>query len=145
VVQTSKTPLPAGASTTVQAFVGWLLNSIGANYYLLRDFQSALSWCKAKPNQYSSFCLAATYEKLGRHTDAEVALEMYKASAGDVYPYYVALIYAQWGNTAQALEWLEKAIRDPDQNIQVLKIDPLLNPLRKEPRFQAIERALKFP
>jgi hypothetical protein len=26
-----------------------------------------------------------------------------------------------------------------------LKIDPLLDPLCKEPRFQAIERELKFP
>jgi hypothetical protein len=26
-----------------------------------------------------------------------------------------------------------------------LKTDPLLDPLRKEPRFQAIERELKFP
>jgi hypothetical protein len=26
-----------------------------------------------------------------------------------------------------------------------LKADPLLDPLRKEPRFQAIERELRFP
>jgi hypothetical protein len=26
-----------------------------------------------------------------------------------------------------------------------LKVDPLLDPLRKEPRYRAIERALKFP
>jgi hypothetical protein len=26
-----------------------------------------------------------------------------------------------------------------------LKTDPLMDPLRKEPRFQAIERELKFP
>jgi len=26
-----------------------------------------------------------------------------------------------------------------------LKTEPLLDPLRKEPRFQAIERELKFP
>jgi hypothetical protein len=34
-------------------------------------------------------------------------------------------------------------LRDPA--LGYLKTDPLLDPLRKEPRFQAIERALKFP
>jgi hypothetical protein len=35
------------------------------------------------------------------------------------------------------------AARDPGP--VYLKTDPLLDPLRKEPRFQAIERELKFP
>jgi hypothetical protein len=34
-------------------------------------------------------------------------------------------------------------LRDP--GLQYLKIDPLVDPLRREPRFQAIERELKFP
>jgi hypothetical protein len=34
-------------------------------------------------------------------------------------------------------------LRDP--GLEYLKIDPLVDPLRKEPRFQAIERELKFP
>jgi hypothetical protein len=29
--------------------------------------------------------------------------------------------------------------------VEELKTDPLTDPLRKEPRFQAIERELKFP
>jgi hypothetical protein len=29
--------------------------------------------------------------------------------------------------------------------MEFLKTDPLMDPLRQEPRFQAIERALKFP
>jgi TolB-like protein/tetratricopeptide (TPR) repeat protein len=120
-------------------------NAIGANYYMLGDFQSALSWCKAKPDEFSSACLAATYDKLGRHSDAEAALAKFAASLGDVYPYVVAVIYAQWGNTAKALECLEKAMRVRDLGLQQLKIDPFLDPLRKEPRFQAIERELKFP
>jgi len=33
-------------------------------------------------------------------------------------------------------------LRDPD--LRQLK-NPLLDPLRNEPRFQAIERALRFP
>jgi hypothetical protein len=34
-------------------------------------------------------------------------------------------------------------MRDP--GVRFLKTDPLMDPLREEPRFQAIERALKFP
>jgi hypothetical protein len=34
-------------------------------------------------------------------------------------------------------------VRDP--GVAYVKADPLLDPLRKEPRFQAIERALNFP
>jgi len=34
-------------------------------------------------------------------------------------------------------------LRDP--GLISLKTDPLMDPLRNEPRFQAIERELKFP
>jgi hypothetical protein len=33
----------------------------------------------------------------------------------------------------------------PDPGIGTLKVDSLVDPLRKEPRFQEIERKLKFP
>jgi len=36
-------------------------------------------------------------------------------------------------------------VRLRDSSLTNLKTDPLLDPLRKEPRFQAIERELKFP
>jgi tetratricopeptide (TPR) repeat protein len=84
------------------------------------------------------------YNKLGRHADAEAELAKLKATAGDA-SYQYATIYAQWGNRAQALEWLETALRLRDPGLVLLKTDPLLDPLRKEPRFQAIERELRFP
>jgi hypothetical protein len=56
-----------------------------------------------------------------------------------------AAIYAQWGNRAKALEWLETALRLRDPGLALLKTDPLMDPLRKEPRFEAIMRDLKFP
>jgi hypothetical protein len=55
------------------------------------------------------------------------------------------VIFAQWGETVEALSSLETAVRLRDSNVVLLKVGPLLDPLRKEPRFQAIERALKFP
>jgi tetratricopeptide (TPR) repeat protein len=86
-----------------------------------------------------------TYDKLGRHADAEAELAKFKATQGDTGAYEYATIYAQWGNRAQALEWLETALRLRDPGLVQLKADSLLDPLRKEPRFQAIERELKFP
>jgi TolB-like protein/tetratricopeptide (TPR) repeat protein len=120
--------------------------NIGINYFSLGDLQSARSWCEAKPaNPYSPACLAVVYDKLGRHSDAEAALAKFTASSGDSFPYVHALVDATLGNTAKALEWLEKAMRFRDPFVEQLKVDPFLDPLRKEPRFQAIERALNFP
>jgi TolB-like protein len=118
----------------------------GLAYYGLGDLQSARSSCEAKADHWvSQWCLAVAYEKLGRHADAEAQLKKIQAALGDTSAYQYATIYAQWHNTASALEWLATAMRVRDPGVAYVKTDPLLDPLRNEPRFQAIERALKFP
>jgi hypothetical protein len=84
-------------------------------------------------------------DKLGRRADAEGQLARIKAKFGDAAAYQYATIYAQWGDRRRALEWLDTAMRLRDPGLELLKTDPLMDPLRKEPRFQAIERELKFP
>jgi hypothetical protein len=64
---------------------------------------------------------------------------------GDAAAYEYAEIYAQWANSAQALDRLEAAVRLRNDRLEQLRVDPLLDPVRNEPRFQAIERQLKFP
>jgi TolB-like protein/Tfp pilus assembly protein PilF len=118
----------------------------GIAYYELGDVESARASCESKPDYFlSQQCLAVVYDKLGRRADAEAALFKLTAAGGDAGAYQYATIYAQWGHRAQALEWLETALRLRDPGLESLKTDPLLDPLRKEPRFQAIERELKFP
>jgi TolB-like protein/tetratricopeptide (TPR) repeat protein len=118
----------------------------GRAYYGLGDLESARASCETKPDYWGSqWCLSVIYDKLGRHADAEAVLAKYHAAEGDGAAYQYATIYAQWGNRAKALEWLETALRLRDPGLVELKTDPLLDPLRKEPRFQAIERELKFP
>jgi hypothetical protein len=68
-----------------------------------------------------------------------------RAATGDGSAYNYAEISAQWGNSNQALGWLETALKLRDSGLADLKVNPLLDSLRKEPRYQAIERALKFP
>ena len=118
----------------------------GLAHYVLGDFQGARTSCETKPDFWESqLCLAVTYDKLARRPDAEAVLAKLRAVYGDASAYQYATIYAQWGNRAKALEWLETALRLRDPGLVQLTTDPLLDPLRKEPRFQAIERELKFP
>jgi hypothetical protein len=53
------------------------------------------------------------------------------------------MVYESW--VGRALASLETAMRLRDAGLVYVKTETLLDPLRKEPRFQAIERALKFP
>ena len=120
----------------------------GFAYYGLSDFERARSSCEVQVEERKGwilFCLALVYDKLGRHVDAEAMATKARAELGDLPAYQYAEIYAQWGNTARALEWLQTAVRLHDSGLGWLKMDPLLDPLRNEPRFQAIERELKFP
>jgi TolB-like protein/tetratricopeptide (TPR) repeat protein len=118
----------------------------GLAYYGLGDLQSARASCETRPDYwYSQQCLAVIYDKLRQHADAEAELSKLKAALGDAGAYQYATIYAQWGNRAQALALLETALRLRDPGLEEMKTDPLMDPLRKEPRFQAIERQLKFP
>ena len=118
----------------------------GLAYYALANFDSARSSCVSKSDAWVSlWCLAMAYDKLGRHADAEAVLAKLTAAFGDAPAYQDATIYAQWGDRAKALEWLEKALQVRDPGLAMLRVDPFLDPLRKEPRFQAIERELKFP
>ncbi len=118
----------------------------GLAYYLLGDFERARASCETKPDFWlSQQCLAVIYDKLGRHSDAEAELAKLKAALGDAAAYQYAEIYAQFGNRAKALGWLETALRLRDPGLENLKTDPLMDPLRQEPRFQAVMRELKFP
>jgi len=89
--------------------------------------------------------LAIAYHKLNRQSDADAALAAVMTAYGDDASFQYAQIYAQWGNIPTALEWLETAYRVHDTGLVQLKVDPMLDPLRQEPRFKAIERKFKFP
>jgi TolB-like protein len=114
--------------------------------YGLGDLQSARTSCATKPDAWASQqCLALVYDKLEKPMDAEAELSKIKNTLGDAAAYQYATIYAQWGNGLKALEWLETALRLRDPGLENLKTDPLLDPIRQEPRFQAVMRELKFP
>jgi TolB-like protein/Tfp pilus assembly protein PilF len=119
---------------------------LGLAYYALGNFEAARSSCEHDSEDVDTLvCLAVTYRKLGHIQDADSTFAKFMKLRGDADAYAYAEIYAQWGDRAEALRWLDTAVRLRDTGLILLKTDPLMDPLRKEPRFQAIERELKFP
>jgi hypothetical protein len=56
-----------------------------------------------------------------------------------VSAYSFALIYLGLGDKKEALRWLEQSYQDrAGSDIGFIRVDPLLDPLRGDPRFEAL-------
>ena len=58
--------------------------------------------------------------------------------------YYVARAYARLGDKEQALAWLKKAYEEKVDHLILLKVDPIFDPLRNDPRFTELLRNIGF-
>ena len=118
----------------------------GLSYYLLGNLPAALASCEVNPTYDRSLtCRALVYGKMARRQDAVAALDALVTADGDAAAYQHAEILAQWNDHGAALDWLEKSKQLGDPGLIYLRTDPLVDPIRKEPRFQAVERSLSFP
>ncbi len=59
--------------------------------------------------------------------------------------YVIAFQSAMIGETEEAMTWLERAYEERDPGLLTAKIDPRLDPLRSDPRFQDLLRRIGFP
>jgi serine/threonine-protein kinase len=130
---------------TLDPHDGYINAFLGLAYYYLGDYQSALTPCQLANEGNKAICLALVYDKIGRHADAEAILARRRVECGDDCALNYAYIYLEWGDTARALDWLETMMRLRDPYLIYVKAVRSFDPLRNEPRFQAIERELKFP
>jgi TolB-like protein len=118
----------------------------GLAHKWLGDLDAALQSCSTPPiNTYNHVCLAIVYHQQNHASEAQAEVSKIRETLGDTGAYQYVEIYAQWGDVSSALQWLETAYRMRDAGLVSLKVDEMLDPLRKEPRFQKIERELNFP
>jgi TolB-like protein/tetratricopeptide (TPR) repeat protein len=121
---------------------GWM----GLGYIGLGDSEAARAACDVTKAEWVNItCLAIAYHNLGRQPEAAASLATLLREFGDSASYQQADIYAQWGDIPLALAALERAFRTRDPGISWIKVDPLLDPLRKEPRFKSVLASLHFP
>jgi len=88
------------------------------------------------------------YGRAGRRGDAlRVLNELRESSKRESGPINskVAWVYAGLGQKDQAFHWLEKAYQEREYGLAMLKLIPPYDPLRDDPRFQALLRRMNFP
>jgi len=85
--------------------------------------------------------LARAYGLSGNKMEAEKILDQLKELSKQRYvaAYSFALVYLGLGDKEQALRWLEQSYQDrAGSDIGYIRVDPLLDPLRGDPRFEAL-------
>jgi TolB-like protein/Tfp pilus assembly protein PilF len=85
--------------------------------------------------------LGHLYAKIGRQEEALKFLQRLREAPkqGYVTPYYLALIHIGLGQKDEGMRFLEETFDERDgYSLGYIKSDPMLDPLRKEPRFQTL-------
>ena len=87
------------------------------------------------------------YAKTGQREKAIAILEYWKKAEKERYVqnYWIAIVYAALGDKDGAFAELEKAYKNHDWFMQRIKVDPFMDPLRDDPRFDQMVRRLNFP
>jgi len=90
--------------------------------------------------------LAYGYAMAGQKDRALELLAKLRAGrdSGLIVDYRVAAVHLALGDKNQAIEWLKKSYDDRENWMNQLKVDPVMDPLRSDPRFQELMRKLHF-
>jgi tetratricopeptide (TPR) repeat protein len=119
---------------------------LGRVYLAQGHPQEALAEMEREPElDWRPYGLALAYHALGRKKESDAALtefvEKYHADSA----FQIAEVYAFRGESDKAFEWLERAYAQRDTGLPVLKGDPLLKSLERDPRYAAFLKKMRLP
>ena len=103
--------------------------------------------CEFYPGSTPIGVLGEVYAAAGYRGEAQKILEQLQELSKQRYvtPYVVARIHVTLGEKDEALQWLEVAYQQRAEWMVLLKVDPCLDGLRPDPRFQDLIRRMNFP
>ncbi len=88
--------------------------------------------------------LAFAYAVSGNRAGAmRILNDLKRRSATElVPPIHIAIVYSGLGDVTRGIEWLNRGIDQRDNYIPENFFQPLMDPLRKDPRFREVERRM---
>jgi TolB-like protein/Flp pilus assembly protein TadD len=119
--------------------------SMGRMFAVGGDHEKALEEYRQEKLEFLALCGQATsYHHLGQKDQALTALQKLISTVGESASYQIASVYAQWGDVDNAMSWLERGYTIRDPGLQYLVPDWFFDPLREDPRFQALLRKMNL-
>jgi serine/threonine protein kinase/Flp pilus assembly protein TadD len=130
----------------LQMELGYTLLTKGVFEQAISEIKKNLSMSPSNSVLLSDLGIA--YARSGRTSQAIQilnALEERRKRGEPIKPFMLAGLYRDVGDKDRALDWLEKGVEERDDWLVWLYVDPLFDPLRSEPRFQAVLKRVGLP
>ena len=80
-----------------------------------------------------------------RKSDSDAALAKAIAHNGNDWASAIARVYAFRGEPDKALQWLQRAYEQHDEDLYFIRGDPILRVLEPDPRYKAFLRKMNLP
>ncbi len=120
----------------------------GMVYEAEKKYSSAIFFLE-KQNLQQGFDIATVYAESGDPIEARRRLEVATKKVTDAKAYlrpgWVAEVYVGLGDKDAAMQWLERAYKEHDLWLALLKVWPRFDPLRSDPRYQDLLKRMNFP
>jgi len=88
---------------------------------------------------------AIAEHEMGNRVASEVALKKLTDQFAIPDGYWIATVHAWRGESDEAFAWLQRGMHHGDNNVMYIPFDPLLENLRKDPRYDGLLRQLEIP
>jgi tetratricopeptide (TPR) repeat protein len=124
----------------------------GRTYLRKMDFEKAIaefqkaSALSPSMSRYAS-ALGHAYARAGRHSDAHQVLEQLAPSSDGLHASWtdIAIIHAGLGQSDQVFAALEKAHAHREWRLVRMKVEPMFDPVRADPRFGNLLHRIGLP
>jgi TolB-like protein len=109
------------------------------------DRGAALSELRSEPNGgLQTIGQAIVYHALGRNSESDAAMVEAEAQLAECCSFFVAAGYAYRGEVDRAFEWLDRAYRRHDDQLERIKGHPLLKNLQADTRYAVLLRKMRL-
>jgi TolB-like protein/Tfp pilus assembly protein PilF/tRNA A-37 threonylcarbamoyl transferase component Bud32 len=116
--------------------LGLAYSQKGMHKEAVAELNQAVSMAKGTLRARMLGLLGYAYAAAGRKADAgKVLAELKESSTRYGHSFSMARIHAALGEADQAIEWLQRACEEREPGVIWLKVDPTVDNLRTDPRF----------